>query len=158
MTPSSELVLIALPRAEIVWGERTATNRVILRSIPEPASGFRWLDEVRVIPATLAELAIDDVDYPVLPAPEVVERSGIPTLLARVACADELDLSDLVEDFNTLGARCEEWTTPTDAPNGPLRTHGVAIATTADDADSTLRIWIDEAPDRRALLELDEAP
>jgi hypothetical protein len=158
MTPSSDLVLVALPKAEVVWGERTAVNRVILRSIPGPASGFRWLDEVRVIPATLAELAIDDVDYPVLPAPEVVERSGIPTLLARVACADELDLSDLVEEFDTQGARCEEWTAATDEPNGPLRTRGVAIAATADDAGSTLRIWIDEAPDRRALLEIDEAP
>jgi hypothetical protein len=157
MTPSSELVLVALPKAEVVWGERTARTRAILRSIPAPGSGFRWLDEVRVIPSTLAELAIDDVDYPVLPAPEVVGPSGIPTLLARVACADPLDLTDLLEEFDTQGVRCEEWSPPDAEPNGALRTYGVAIAGTTGDAESMLRVWVDEAPDRRALLELDEA-
>lgn len=154
---STELVLVALPGAEVVWGERTARDRAVLRSIPAPGSGFCWLDEVRVIPATLAELAIDDVDYPVVPAPEVVGRSGIPTLRAQVAYADPIDLTELMEEFDTQGVRCEAWTPPAPASNGGLRTHRVVIAGTPDDAGATLRVWVDEAPERRALLELGEA-
>src|SRR5207344_509706 len=108
--PRAELVLVALPGAEIVWGERTADDRAVLCSIPEPASGFHWLDDVRVIPTKITDLAIDDVSYPVLPAPEVVESSGIPTTLANVACTDVVDLTALVEEFDAQGSRCEDWT------------------------------------------------
>jgi hypothetical protein len=34
--------------------------------------------------------------------------------------------------------------------------HGVAIAGRSSDAETTLRLWIDEAPERRALVDIDE--
>ncbi|HTG46566.1 MAG TPA: hypothetical protein VK646_02780 [Actinomycetota bacterium] len=162
-----ELVLVALPRAEVVWGERTAADRAILRSIPGPASGFHWLDEVRVIPARLAEVAFGDVAYPVFPGPDIVDRSGIPTLLGRIACAEGDDLTALVDELELQGVRCEDWSTngngnhrrghPPEDP-GALPAHGVAIAGTPEDAEAALKIWVDEAPDDRVLLELGEAP
>jgi hypothetical protein len=172
--PRPELVLVALPGAEIVWGERTAGDRAVIRSIPEPSSGFHWLDEVRVIPTPIIDLTIDDVDYPVLPAPEVLEGSGIPTVIAHVACADVLDLTALVDEFDAQGWRCEDWTAdvrvvcsscmsaasedPAHRHEGErwFERHGVAIAGRSSDAETTLRLWIDEAPERRALVDIDE--
>jgi len=176
MDEEHDLVLLALPGADVVWGERTANDRAVLRSIPEPASGFHWLDEVRVISAELADIAVDDVGYPVLPAPELVETSGIPTTLAEIACTDASDLALLVQEFTAQGSRCEDWTEDIRVvctgcmgsaepdpdhhhrSGGWFERHHLAIAGTASDAETTLRSWIDRAPERRALLQIDEAP
>ncbi len=169
-----DAILVALPSADVVWGHRTAPDRAVLVSIPEPASGFRWLDEVRLIPSAVADISIDDAPFEVLAAPERIEDSGIPTTLADVASRDVGDLAALLASLDEHGWRGEDWTEQTtvvcstciDAQPDPSHRHDaerwyerhtIAIAGQPTEVETVLRLWLDEAPERRVLVDLDEA-
>ncbi|MGZ4131727.1 MAG: hypothetical protein ACXVWF_01670 [Actinomycetota bacterium] len=174
-TEVPDAILVALPSADVVWAHRMAPDRAVLVSIPEPASGFRWLDEVRLIPSAVADIRIEDAPFEVLAAPERVEGSGIPTTLADVASRDATDLATLLASLGEHGWRGEDWTEQTtvvcasciDAQPDPSHRHDaerwyerhtVAIAGQPTEVETVLRLWIEEAPERRVLLDLDEAP
>jgi hypothetical protein len=169
-----DAILVALPSADVGWGHRTAPDRAILVSIPEPASGFRWLDEVRLIPTAVADIAIEDAPFEVLAAPERIEDSGIPTTLADVAGRDPSDVAALLTALDANGWRGEDWTEQStvvcpsciDAQPDPshhhdaerwYERHTVAIAGQPTEVETVLRLWVDEASARRVLLDLDEA-
>lgn len=169
-----DAILVALPSADVVWGHRTAPDRAVLVSIPEPASGFRWLDEVRLIPSAVADIRIDDASFEVLAAPERIEDSGIPTTLADVASRDVGDLAALLASLDEHGWRGEDWTEQTsvvcsaciDAQPDPSHRHDaerwyerhtIAIAGQPAEVETVLRLWLEEAPERRVLVDLDEA-
>jgi hypothetical protein len=168
-------VLVALPNADVVWGERSAPDRAVLTSIPEPSSGFRWMDAVRLIPVAVADLEVDGVVYEVLAAPERVEDSGIPTALLVVAVADTTDLAALMQTASEHGWRTEDWTDGvvvvcTDcAGTGPgpdhrheagqrFERHELAVAAQPSELETMLRMWAQEVEDRRMVIDLDEAP
>jgi hypothetical protein len=169
-----DAILVALPSADVVWGHRTAPDRAVLVSIPEPASGFRWLDEVRLIPTAVADIAIEDAPFEVLAAPERIEDSGIPTTIADIGGRDPSDLLALLAELDARGWRGEDWTEQAtvacpscvdEQPDASHRhdverwyeRHTVAIAGQPTEVETVLRLWVDEAPGRRVLIDLDEA-
>lgn len=168
-----DLVLIGFEDGDVVWGERLEPNLAILRSIPRPQSGFHWLDRIVVLPEPVTDVELSGVSYPLFAASAQVEGSGIPTVIATVACADRSDAERLSELFHERGWRAEDWTEEVgivcpscidgDAPpghrhetGGRLEARTVAVAGSPAEIETVIRRWEAERPRRRRRLATDE--
>jgi hypothetical protein len=170
-----ELVLIGFDDGDVVWGERLEPDRAVLRSIPSPAAGFRWLDEIVVIPEPVTQVELSGIAYPVFEAHGRAERSGIPTIIATVACTGPEDAARLLELVQERGWRAEDWTEEVrivclsciDGTPGPghrhdahgrLQTRTIAVAGRSPEVEAVLRRWEAERPGGRRRLATDEEP
>jgi hypothetical protein len=168
-----ELVLIGLRDGDVVWGERVEPDRAVLRSIPNPSAGFRWLDEIVVIPEPVTLVELSGVVYPVFEAHDRAEESGIPTIIATVACTGPEDAARLTELVLERGWRAEDWTDEVrtvcascigGAPGtghrhdarGRLETRTIAVAGRSSEVEAVLRRWEAERPGGRRRLMTDE--
>jgi hypothetical protein len=168
-----ELVLIGLDDGDVVWGERVESDRAVLRSIPSPNAGFRWLDEIVVIPEPVTQVELSGIAYPLFEAHGRAEGSGIPTIVATVACTGPEDAVRLAELVQERGWRAEDWTDEVrivctsciDAapdpghrhdPRGRLETRMIAIAGRSAEIEPVLRRWETERPGCRRRLRTDE--
>jgi hypothetical protein len=163
-----DLVLIGFEDGDVVWGERVEPDRAVLRSIPSPSAGFRWLDEIVVVPEPVTEVELSGVFYPVFAAHGRIEGSGIPTLIATVACTDREDSARLTGLMQERGWRAEDWTEEVrivcpsciDGAAGPAHRHEargrleartIAVAGRPPEIERVLRRWEGERPGRRRL-------
>ncbi len=168
-----DLVLIGFEDGDLVWGERLEPDRVVLRSIPSPKGGFRWLDEIVVLPEPVTEVELSGVSYPVFAAHARAEGSGIPTVVATVAGADPQDAGRLTELLLERGWRAEDWTETVGVvcpscidrlpdpghrhdTDGRLEVRTIAVAGRASDVETVIQRWRAEQPGRRRLLSMDD--
>jgi hypothetical protein len=169
-----DLVLIGFDDGDLVWGERLEPGRAILRSIPSPQGGFRWLDQIVVVPEAVTEVELSGVTYQVFAAHGRAEGSGIPTVIATVGCGDSRAAYRLTELLSERGWRSEDWTEEVrmvcascvDARSDPAHHHDantaleartIAVAGRPADVGAVLRRWQAEQPGRRRLMSIDEA-
>jgi hypothetical protein len=168
-----DLILIGFDDGDVVWGERLEPDRAILRSIPSPGGGFRWLDEIVVVPEPVTEVELSGGSYQVFAAHGRAEGSGIPTVVVTVGSADPNGAARLVELLSERGWRVEDWTeevgmvcascieAPADAahrhdPTTTLDVRTIAVAGRPAEVAAVLRRWQGEQPGRRRSISMDE--
>lgn len=168
-----DLVLIGFEDGDVVWAERVEPDRAVLRSIPSPKAGLHWLDEIVVVPEPVTEVELSGVSYPVFASHGRVEGSGIPTIIAKVACSDHADSARLTELIQERGWRAEDWTEEArivcascidgisdprhrHETRGRLQARTIAVAGRPPEVETVLRRWEAERPGRRRRLATDE--
>ena len=96
---------------EVVWGQRIDPVRVLIESVPYPASGFRCGDIVLHDGAPVGERQFGGRTYPVFNVLELFEASGQSTFEVEVRARDRADLGALCKALDDAGVTNENWTT-----------------------------------------------
>lgn len=95
--------------SEVVWGRRVDPARVVVMSIPFPASGHQWGDYVLHDGVPNGEREWHGRTYCVFDELERWEPSGAPTLQADIVLAGEDDLDALSDAVWRAGFAAEDW-------------------------------------------------